>query len=322
MLKKWLLILLTCCTCCSGALAQAQSYPNKTVRLVVPFPPGGATDIVARLVADQLTKQWGQSMVVDNRSGASGMIGAELVAKSAPDGYTLLMGTLVTNVISHYLFDKVPFSPDAFAPVTLLTTTPNILLANNTLPVSTIQELIAYAKANPNKVTYSSAGIGLSGHLGMELFASAVGLKLVHVPFRGSAPSNQAFAAGQVNLTLDLVPTATIPVKAGEAKPLAVASAARVRQFPNVPTFVELGYKSVQAYTWNGLMAPAGTPKPVIDRIQRDAQTALKTPELRDRLAQMGADVIGGTPEEFGELIRQERDRWGPVIRNNNIRAE
>jgi len=142
------------------------------------------------------------------------------------------------------------------------------------------------------------------------------------VPFRGSAPSTQAFTAGQVNLTLELVPAATIPVKAGEAKPLAVASAARVRQFPNVPTFVELGYKTVQAYTWNGLMVPAGTPKPVIERIQRDAQTALKTPEVRERLSQMGADVIGGTPEEFADLIRQERDRWGPVIRNNHIRAE
>ncbi len=302
--------------------AFAQTYPVRPVRLVVPFPPGGTTDIVARLVADQLSKNWERSVVVDNRSGASGLIGSEVVAKSAPDGYTMLMGTLVTNVIGHYLFAKMPYGQDAFAPVTLLATTPNILLANSSLPVSNLGELVAFAKKTRGKVSYSSAGVGLSSHLGMELFALAAGVELLHVPYRGSAPAHQAFVAGQVNLTLDLVPNAVGSVKAGESKPLAVAAARRAAQFPNVPTFAELGYKSVEAYAWNGLMVPAGTPRPVIDRIQRDAVAALRVPELRERFASLGVDAIGGTPEDFAQVIRQEHERWGPVIKRANIRAE
>jgi len=307
---------------CLGHPAMAQTYPNRPVRLVVPFPAGGPTDIVARLVADQLTKSWGQTVIVDNRSGASGMIGAEFAAKSAADGHTILMGTLVTNVMAHLLFSKVPFAQDAFAPVTLLTTTSNMLLANASIPVATLPELIAYAKANPGKVSYSSAGVGLSGHLGMVLFASAAGLDLLHVPFRGSAPATQAFQAEQVNLTLELVPSAVTAVQKAGVKPVAVAAAARVRQFPNVPTFVELGYKDVQAYTWNGLMVPAGTPGEVIDTIQRGANAALNAPAVRDRINNLGIDSIGGTPEDFAELIRRERERWGPVIKRADIRTD
>lgn len=307
---------------CPWHSAMAQTYPNRPVRLVVTFPAGGPTDIVARLVADQLTKTWGQTVVVDNRSGASGRIGAEFAAKSAADGYTMLMGTLVTNVMAHLLFSKVPYAADAFAPVTLLTTTSNILLANVSIPVATLPELVAHAKAHPGKVSYSSAGVGLSGHLGMELFASAAGLELLHVPFRGSAPATQAFAAEQVNLTLELVPSAVTAVQKSGIKPLAVASAARVRQFPNVPTFAELGYKNVEAYTWNGLMVPAGTPREIIDGIQRGANAALNTPAVRERINSLGIDSIGSTPEEFAELIRRERERWGPIIKRANIRAD
>jgi len=319
LLKSVTLILALACLCHP---AIAQIYPNRPVRLVVPFPAGGPTDIVARLVADQLAKTWGQAVVVDNRSGASGMIGAEFAAKSAADGHTILMGTLVTNVMAHLLFAKVPFSQDAFAPVTLLTTTSNMLLANASIPVATLPELIAYAKANPGRASYSSAGVGLSGHLGMVLFASDAGLDLLHVPFRGSAPATQAFQAEQVNLTLELVPSAVTAVQNAGVKPLAVAAAARVRQFPNVPTFVELGYKNVQAYTWNGLMVPAGTPREVIDAIQRGATAALNAPAVQERINGLGIDAIGGTPEEFAELIRSERERWGPVIKRANIRTD
>jgi len=315
-------LLLVVALVCLSHSALAQTYPNRPVRLVVSFPAGGPTDIVARLVADQLSKTWGQTVFVDNRSGASGMIGAEFAAKSAPDGYTIFMGTLVTNVMSHLLFSKVPFAQDAFAPVTLLTTTSNMLLVNASIPVATLPELIAYAKANPGKVTYSSAGVGLSGHLGMVLFASAAGLDLLHVPFRGSAPATQAFQAGQVNLTLELVPSAVTAVQKAGVKPLAVASAKRVRQFPNVPTFAELGYKNVEAYTWNGLMVPAGTPGEVIDRIQQAAIAALKAPAVRDRINSLGLDPIGGTPGDFADLIRRERERWAPVIKRANVRTD
>jgi len=319
MLKSLSLVLALVCLCHS---AIAQTYPNRPVRLVVPFPAGGPTDIVARIVADQLTKTWGQPVVVDNRSGASGRIGAEFAAKSAADGYTMLMGTLVTNVMAHLLFSKVPYAQDGFAPVTLLTTTSNILLANASIPVATLPELVAHAKAHPGKVSYSSAGVGLSGHLGMELFASAAGLELLHVPFRGSAPATQAFAAEQVNLTLELVPSAVTAVQKPGIKPLAVAAAARVRQFPNVPTFAELGYKNVEAYTWNGLMVPAGTPHEIIDGIQRGANAALNAPAVRERINGLGIDSIGGTPEEFAALIGRERERWGPIIKRANIRAD
>lgn len=315
-------LLLVVALVCLSHSALAQTYPNRPVRLVVSFPAGGPTDIVARLVADQLSKTWGQTVFVDNRSGASGMIGAEFAAKSAPDGYTIFMGTLVTNVMSHLLFSKVPFAQDAFAPVTLLTTTSNMLLVNASIPVATLPELIAYAKANPGKVTYSSAGVGLSGHLGMVLFASAAGLDLLHVPFRGSAPATQAFQAGQVNLTLELVPSAVTAVQKAGVKPLAVASAKRVRQFPNVPTFAELGYKNVEAYTWNGLMVPAGTPGEVIDRIQQAAIAALNAPAVRDRINSLGLDPIGGTPGDFADLIRRERERWAPVIKRANVRTD
>ena len=302
--------------------AFAQGFPVRAVRLVVPFPPGGSTDIVARLVADQLSRTWGQPVVVDNRSGASGQIGADAVAKAAPDGYTMLMGTLATNVIGHLLFSKIPYGPDAFAPVTMLATTPNMLLVNASIPVSTVAELVAYAKARPGVVSYSSAGVGLSSHLGMELFTMAAGIELLHVPYRGSSPAHQAFVAKQVNLHLTLVPNAVFSVKAGEAKPLAVASAKRAPQFPDVPTFAEVGYKGVEAYAWNGLMVPAGTARAVIDKIQRDAMTALKNPELRKRLNSLGLDPIGGTPEDFATAIRQEYERWGPLIKRGNIRVE
>ena len=298
-----------------------QAWPSRAVRLVVPFPPGGATDIIARLVADGLSKSWGQSMVVDNVGGASGTIGSDRVAKAPADGYTVLMGTLASNVVAHFVFAKLPYTPEALAPAVLLTTTPNLLLVNNTVP-GTLKELIEYAKANKGKVSYSSPGVGLSGHLGMEMFAGAAGVELLHVPFRGSGPAIQAFAAGQVNLILDLLPSSIGYIKSGTAKPLAIAASKRSAQLPNVPTFAELGVAGVEAYTWNGLMVPAGTPRDVVDRIARDASAALKQPELRDKLLGMGADPIGGTPEEFARMMKGEMDRWGPVIRRAGVKAD
>ena len=307
---------------CLQQAAIGQSYPVKPVRVVVPFPPAGATDIVARIAADHLSKAWGQSVVVENRSGASGMLGTEVVAKAAPDGYSILLGTLATNIMAYLLYDKVPYAQDAFAPVILLTTTPNMLLANSNIPVATLPELIAYAKSRPGKVSYASSGIGLSGHVGTELFAQAAGIQLLHIPYRGSAPSGQAFAAGQVDLVLSLVPESLNAMQTAGVKPIAVAAAKRSRQFPNVPTFVELGYENVQVYALNGLMVPTGTPRDIVDKINRDANASLKTAANRERIDKLGLDPVGGTPEEFGEHMRRERERWGPVIRRANIKAE
>ena len=315
-------VLLSVALACACQSAIAQSYPNRQVRLVVPFPPAGATDIAARVVADHLSKAWNQTVVVENRSGASGMIGTEVVAKSAPDGYTILLGTLATNVMAYFLYAKVPYAEDAFAPVILLSTTPNMLLANKNIPVSTLPELIAYARARPGKVSYASSGVGLSSHVGSELFAQAAGIQLLHVPFRGSAPSGQAFSAGQVDLGLSLVPESIHSMQTPGVKPIAVAAAKRSPSFPNVPTFAELGYDNVQVYALNGLMVPTGTPRDVIDKINRDANNALTASANQERFAKLGLDPIGGTPEAFGEHLRRERERWGPVVKRANIKAD
>lgn len=300
--------------------AAAQSFPDHPVRIVVPFPPGGATDIAARVVGERLSKVWGQPVVVENRSGASGIIGTDAVARAKPDGYTILVGTFATNVMAHLLQTSVPYGRDAFAPVILLTSSPNILLSNSNLPVKTLGEFVAYAKAHPGKVSYASSGTGLSGHLGVELFADAAGIKMVHVPYRGSAPSGQALIQGEVDTTLALVAQAitTMEVKT-EIRALAVAAAHRAPQFPNVPTFAELGYPAVQVYAINGLMVPKGTPQPVIDKIYKDALGTLQDPDMGAKMQQLGLDIAAASPDAFGKLLKEEFARWEPLIRSNRI---
>jgi tripartite-type tricarboxylate transporter receptor subunit TctC len=307
----------------AAAPAAAQEFPTRVVKLIVPFPPAGATDIAARLIAEHLSKVWPYAMVVENRSGASGLIGTEAVARAPADGHTILMGTLATNVMAHLLQSNVPYARDAFEPAILLTSAANILMANSKVPASNLQELIVFAKANPGKVKYGSSGVGLSGHLGVELFAAAAGIKLVHVPYRGSAPSGQAFATGEVELTLGLIPQAMSAMKSAPGiKPIAIGAKERAPQFPDTPTFAELGYPNVLVYAINGLMVPKGTPKPIIDKIHRDALAGLKDPAIKERMEQLGLDVIGASPKEFGELLTDEFARWEPLIRANNIKAE
>ncbi len=315
-LKKSFLMLFALTSMASSTFAQV--YPDHPVRLIVPFPPAGATDIAARLVGEWLSSVWGQPVIVDNRTGASGIIGTEAVARAKPDGYTVLMGTLATNVMAHLLQSDVPYARDAFEPVTLLTSTPNILMANGNISAKTLPELIAYAKANPGKVRYASSGIGLSGHLGVELFAESAGIKLVHVPYRGSAPSGQAFAGGEVELTLALVTQAlTAMTMAPNIRPLAIASAHRSPQFPDTPTFAELGFPNVQVYAINGLMVPKGTPAAIIDKIYRDSRDALNIAAVKSNLDQLGLDIVASSPAEFGQLLRDEYARWEPLIRAN-----
>ena len=304
------------------ALAQ-QDFPNRSVRLIVPFPAAGATDITARLVASELSKIWGQTVVVENRTGASGVIGSEAVARSPADGYTLLLGTLAANVMAHLLRDKVPYGRDAFVPIAILGATPNLLLANSSIPVKTLKELTDYAKANPGKVRYGSAGIGLSGHLGVALYAYEAKIDLVHVPYRGSAPSVEAFARGEIELTLALVPESLNTMKSTQGiKPLAIAADKRSDKFPDTPTFGELGYPKVQVYALSGLMAPAGTPQAIVEKISKDTMKALQDPAVKERLTTIGIDPVGSTPEAFAKLLKEEFERWEPLIRANNIKAE
>ncbi|MBX3649968.1 MAG: tripartite tricarboxylate transporter substrate binding protein [Burkholderiales bacterium] len=302
----------------------AQQYPNRSVRLVVTFPPGGFTDTLGRVVAGQLAKIWNQNVIVDNRPGASGMIGADFAAKSAPDGYTILIGTNTTNVSNHMIYPKVPYGRDAFAPVLLLASISNILVVSNSIPpsVNSIAELVAYAKTRPGKITYATPGHGLSGHLGMVLFSDEAGIDLVHVPFRGGALQDQALIAGEVNLSLVGLQTAVAGVKSGKLRPLANAGSRRLEQFPDLPTFAEAGYRNVEAGAWFGLMVPAGTPQEIIDKIHRDAAVVLNSPEFKERMTLFGATTLGGTPEDFTALIRRDRERWESVIKRHGIRAD
>ncbi|MDH7798411.1 MULTISPECIES: tripartite tricarboxylate transporter substrate binding protein [unclassified Beijerinckia] len=303
--------------------AMGQNYPNTNVRLIVPFPAAGATDITARLIANQLSKQWGQTIIVENRTGASGVIGSEAVARAPADGYTLLLGTLAANVMTHLLRDKVPYGRDAFVPITILGTTPNLLMASSAVPAKTLKELIDYAKAHPGKMRYGSSGIGLSGHLGVALFAQEAKIDLIHVPYRGSAPSGEAFARGEVELTLALVPEAANTLKNSPgAKPIAIAADKRSDKFPDTPTFAELGYPNVQVYALSGLMAPKGTPQAIVDKIYNDTVIALKDPALVERMNSLGIDIVGSTPAEFDKLLKTEFTRWEPLIRTNDIKAE
>jgi tripartite-type tricarboxylate transporter receptor subunit TctC len=305
-------------TAATGSLAQG--FPDRAVKIIVPFPPGGATDIAARLVGERLSVTWGQPVVVENRSGASGSIGTDAVARAKADGYTILVGTFATNVMAHLLQAKVPYSRDAFDPVILLTSSPNILMTNQKLQLKSLDELVAHAKANPDKISYSSSGTGLSGHLGVELFADRAGLKLVHVPYRGSAPSGQALVQGEVDLSLALVAQAISIIEAKpEIRPLAIAAAQRSAQFPNVPTFAELGYPSVQVYAINGLMVPKGTPQPIIEKIYKDTLDILQDPKMREKMQLLGLDVAAASPQEFGKLLEDEFTRWEPLIRSNKI---
>lgn len=312
----------TAMACAIAGAAMAQQYPSKNVRLIVPFPPGGATDITARLIATHMSQQWGQTIVVENRAGASGVIGSEAVARSPADGYTLLIGTLAAQVMSHLLREKVPYGRDAFMPITWLGSTPNMLIASKALPVKTLKELIAFAKANPDKARYASPGVGLSGHLGVELFKQEAKIALLHVPYRGSAPSVQAFSAGEVELTLALVPEATIAIqKDPSITPLAIAADKRSDKYPNTPTFGELGFPNVQVYALSGLMAPKGTPPDVIAKINAAAVKALTDPAIVARMAQLGIDPKPSTPAEFGKHLDDEFNRWGPLIKANNIKS-
>jgi tripartite-type tricarboxylate transporter receptor subunit TctC len=235
----------------------------------------------------------------------------------------LLLGTLAANVMVHLLRNEVPYSRDAFEPIAVLSATPNILVANSATPIKTLRQLIDHAKANPGKVRYASAGVGLSGHLGVALFAREAGLDMIHVPYRGSAPSVEAFAKGEVDLTLALI-SETMSMMAGTpgVTPLAIASARRSDKFPDTPTFAELGFPKVQVYALSGLMAPAGTPRAIIDKIHRDAVAALKDPVVSERMARLGVDAVGSSPEEFAQLLKDEFARWEPLIRANNIKEQ
>jgi tripartite-type tricarboxylate transporter receptor subunit TctC len=306
----------------AGVVHAAETYPSRPIRMIVAYPPGGGTDQVGRVLADQLTVTLGQNVVVDNRGGATGNIGTELAARAVPDGYTLLMGNVAPNAVNVSLFKKLGFDPvKDFAPVSLVAVTPNILVAHPSMPVKTIKELIAYAKAKPGTLNFPSAGVGSSSHLAGEMLKSLAGISMVHIPFKGGGPALVAVIAGEVQIMFATMPAAMPHVKSGKVKPVAVTTAKRSQAMPELPTIAESGVKGYEASTWYGLLAPARTPPAIVTRLHADTVKILAGP-TRQRLEAQGFEPEGGTPTEFAAYIKTEIVKWAKVIKDAGIPAE
>ncbi len=309
--------------------AWAQSaWPNRPVRIVVPFAPGGTTDILARAVAPELSKAFGQQFIVDNRAGAGGNLGAEIVAKSAPDGYTLLMGTVGTHGINRALYPKLPYDPiKDFAPITLVAAVPNVMVVNADFArannVNTVQDFIRLAKSRPGKLNMASSGNGTSIHLAGELFKSQTGVFMTHIPYRGSGPALLDLVGAHVDVMFDNLPSAMPLIKAGKLKALAVTSASRSEALPDVPTIAEAaGLKGFEATSWFGLLAPAGTPADVVNRVQQDVARALSTSAIKANMLAQGAIPSGNTPAQFAALIDAEHTKWAQVVKVSGARVD
>jgi tripartite-type tricarboxylate transporter receptor subunit TctC len=306
-----------------SAAAHAQVYPSKPIRMIVAYPPGGGTDIVGRMVAQKLGEALGQNVVIENRGGASGNIGTEIAARAAPDGYTVLMGNVAPNAINVSLFRSLPFDPVAdFAPVSLVASTPNILVVHPSTPARTVKEVIALARARPGTLNFASAGVGSSSHLAGELFRVLAGADIVHVPYKGAGPAMVDVLSGQVQLYFATMPAAMPHVKSGKLVPIAVTSARRSPALPELPTIAESGVAGYEASTWYGLLAPAHTPGPAVARLHEGILKILGEAELRERLTDQGFEPVGDSPQEFAAYIRSEIAKWGKVIRDAGIRSE
>ncbi|MEP7206264.1 MAG: tripartite tricarboxylate transporter substrate binding protein [Casimicrobiaceae bacterium] len=306
-----------------AAPALAQGFPAKPVKLVVPFPPGGPLDVIGRLIAQKLTEAWGQSVVVENRPGAGGNIGADAVAKSPPDGYTVVMGALSTHAVNPHLFSKMPYDAvKDFAPITLVAVTPNVLVVNPGLPVNSVKELIAYAKANPGKLAFGSGSNGSAGHLAGELLKVDTGIDMIHVPFKGGAPATQALLAGDTQIMFDNLANATPHVKAGKLKALAVTTAHRSRLAPDLPTMAEAGVPGFDISTWFGLLAPAGTPREIISKWNAEVTRILAARDMRERLVAQGAEPSPTTPEQFAQFIDQELAKYGKIVKASGAKVD
>ena len=306
----------------------AAGWPNRTVRIVVPFAPGGTTDILARAVAPELAKALGQPFVVDNRGGAGGNIGAEQVAKAVPDGYTLLMGTVGTHGINKSLYAKLPYDPQKdFAPVTLVAGVPNVMVMNadkaKALGIQSVPDFIRYARKHPGQLNMASSGSGTSIHLAGELFKSMTGIYMTHIPYGGSAPALLGLVSDQVDVMFDNLPSSMALIKAGKLKAFAVTSAQRSGALPDIPTMEEAGpIKGFEASSWFGLLAPAGTPPEVVRLLQQETAKALNLPAVKAKLLSQGAIPSGNTPEEFAALIDAEIRKWAPVVKNSGAKVD
>jgi len=321
-LARLLFFALALTLACAGA--SAQSYPTKPIRLVVPYPPGGPLDIIARAIGQKLTEAWHQPVVGDNRAGAGGNIGADLVAKSPADGYTLLMGAVATHAINPALYSKIPYDAiKDFAPVALVAQVPNILVVNPAVPAKSVRELIALARAKPGYLNFGSGSTGSTGHLAGELFNTMAGVQMVHIPYKGAAPAMADLLAGQVQLMFDNLANALPNVKAGRLRALAVTTLARSPAMPDLPTIAESGLPGFDLTTWFGLMVPAGTPPEIVARLNAEIVRALNAKDMRERLQKMGAEPLANnTPEHFAAFIRTEAAKYAKVVKDSGAKVD
>ena len=306
----------------ASAPAQAQEYPSRPVKVIVPFSPGGAVDGPMRVIAQELGKRMGQQVVVENKPGAGATIGSEIVARAAPDGYTLLLASQ-TNAISASLYNKLAYDPiDDFAPISLIGEEPGVLVVNPALPVKTFQEFIAYVKERPGQVDYASSGNGSGQHLFAALLASSTGLKMNHIPYKGSGQATTDLLGGQVMVSIPGTAGMVGHIKAGKLRALAVTGAKRSPQLPDVPTVMESGVPGFEAYVWMGLLAPKGTPPAIVDRLYRELAAVLATTEVKTYMATAGIEIVGSTPAEFGRFFRAEKDLWAKVVRETGAKID
>jgi tripartite-type tricarboxylate transporter receptor subunit TctC len=299
----------------SGVL-HAQAYPNKPIRMIVAFPAGGSTDIIGRIVAQQLGSRLGQQIVVDNRAGAGGTIGTDLAAKAPADGYTLTLGTTSTHAVAAGAYAALPYDPvKDFAPVSLVGITPYLLVLNEKVPANNLKEFVELVKKEPGKLNYASAGNGTTTHLAMEMMADAASLKMVHVPYRGNGPAEVALLAGEVQAIFGSMPALLEQTRAGKLRPLAVGTSRRSPALPNVPTVAELGYPGFEAALWLGVYAPAGTPKPIIDRLAQELKAIVPSAEFKQMLDKNGAEPLSNTPEEFAAFTKREVEAYVKLVK-------
>jgi len=306
-----------------AGVSHAQAWPSKPIRWIVPFAPGGTTDILARTIAEKLTPALGKPVIVENNPGAGGSVGATQTAKAAPDGYTIMGGTISTHAINASLYKQLPYDPvKDFVPITLIARVPNLLVVNPEVPAKNVKELIALLKANPGKYTFASSGNGTSQHLSGELFKSMAGVDMQHIPYKGSPPALQDVVGGQVTMTFDNITTAWPLAKAGKLRPLAVTTAKRSPIAPDVPTLAESGLAGYEVGSWQGVFAPAGTPPDVVKRLNTEIVKIINMPDVRAKLEALGAEPVGNSSDEFATIVKSEVAKWAKVVKESGAHVD
>ena len=321
-----LIALVLCAATCGAQAAETQSgssYPNRPVRLIVPYPPGGGNDTLARIFGQKLTESWGQQIVVDNRPGAGTIIGTQLAARAAPDGYTLLLSSIATHAVAPHLYRQPGYDPvKDFTPVTLLAIAPTVLCVNASVPARSVQDLIALAKAKPGELKFASGGNGTPPHMAGEIFASHTGVKLLHVPYKGGGPAIAGLIGGETSMMFDTAASILPHVKGGKLRALAIARSARLPEYPELPTFAEAGVKGYEVNAWYSVHAPAGVPRDIVAKVNRELVRILALPDIREKLRSLGSEGVGNTPEEFARFVREESAKYARAIKESGIKIE